>query len=174
MMIRNNRGFKLGRKIVRVFRRLTSYTENSFKYNKLDGSTMQTNNAMSRLRKWGRQIKRGILNVGSAKGYVRLGRESVMDANPGRVPKGHIAIYLGEIDGETKHVLVPVLFLNHPLFEKLLKEAENVYGFNYQGRITLPCPISSFETVKTRIATTSSKCRVMSTHYFPRLKCLST
>ncbi|KAK9668327.1 hypothetical protein RND81_13G052000 [Saponaria officinalis] len=174
MISKCNRGFKLGRKIVRVFKRVTGQTKNSFEYDKLDGPTTQGHKTISKLCKWGRQIKNRILNRGTTRGYIRVGREVVMDTKAGHVPKGHIAIYLGEPDGETRRVLVPVLCINHPLFEKLLKEAENVYGFNYPGQITIPCPISMFESVKTRIATTRSKCRITTPTSFPNLKCLST
>lgn len=78
-----------------------------------------------------------------------MGQEPVV--NPVQVPKGHLEVYVGDGENETKRVLVPILFLNHPLFGELLKEAEDVYGFEYPGRIMIPCPISEFENVQTKI-----------------------
>ena len=37
--------------------------------------------------------------------------------------------------------------LNHPIFKKLLIEAEEEYGFSNQGPLTIPCDESLFEEV---------------------------
>lgn len=68
------------------------------------------------------------------------------------VPKGQMAVYVGKKDGEFRRVLVPVIYFNHPLFGQLLREAEEEFGYNHPGGITIPCRISEFENVKTRIA----------------------
>jgi len=72
------------------------------------------------------------------------------------VPKGHLAVYVGQQDGDFHRVLVPVIYFNHPLFGELLREAEEEYGHEHQGGITIPCQISDFERVKTRIAAAGS------------------
>ncbi|PHT95424.1 Auxin-responsive protein SAUR36 [Capsicum annuum] len=72
-------------------------------------------------------------------------------SDPVPVPKGHLAVYVGQKDGDYKRVLVPVIYINHPLFSELLREAEEEYGFNHPGGITIPCRISEFERVQTRI-----------------------
>ncbi|KAL9231097.1 hypothetical protein vseg_006360 [Gypsophila vaccaria] len=168
MMKRRIRGFKLGRKIRRVFKYVTRFNKNQSKYKKLD---TQKNKTISKLFQWGRKLKHGLLHPGSTRGYIRLGHGQ----DTARVPKGHLAVYVGEPEGDTLRVLVPVLFLNHPLFEKLLKEAENVYGYDHPGRITIPCPISEFEYVKTRIAAADTlKCRRPVLSICPSIKCLST
>ncbi|KAL9238276.1 hypothetical protein vseg_012721 [Gypsophila vaccaria] len=57
---------------------------------------------------------------------------------PEPVPKGHFAIYLGE-EGE-KRFVVPVSYLKHPLFQQLLKDAEEEFGYDHgMGRLTVPC-----------------------------------
>ncbi|XP_019158960.1 PREDICTED: auxin-responsive protein SAUR36-like [Ipomoea nil] len=66
-------------------------------------------------------------------------------------PKGHMAVYVGQEDGDFKRILVPVIYFNHPLFGELLREAENEFGFSHPGGITIPCRISEFELVQTRI-----------------------
>ncbi|KAG6434462.1 hypothetical protein SASPL_106099 [Salvia splendens] len=72
---------------------------------------------------------------------------------PEPVPKGHMAVYVGQSDGEFERILVPVVYFNHPLFGDLLKESENEFGFNQPGGITIPCRIAEFERVQTRIKT---------------------
>ena len=67
------------------------------------------------------------------------------------VPKGQMAVYVGQSDGEFERILVPVVYFNHPLFGDLLKESENEFGFNQPGGLTIPCRISEFERVQTRI-----------------------
>ncbi|XP_021640519.2 uncharacterized protein LOC110635474 [Hevea brasiliensis] len=54
------------------------------------------------------------------------------------VPKGHIAVYVGE--GQKKRFIIPVSFLNKPSFQELLRKAEEEFGFNHpMGGITIPC-----------------------------------
>ncbi|MCD9646366.1 hypothetical protein HAX54_036139 [Datura stramonium] len=85
-------------------------------------------------------------------GYFRVGQEPKKMS----VPKGHLAVYVGEQEDDTCRVVVPVMYFNHPLFAELLREAEMVYGYNHPGRIQIPCRISEFENVKSRIAATAS------------------
>jgi SAUR family protein len=80
-----------------------------------------------------------------------MGHE-VLEKTPVTVPKGHLAVYVGQKDGDFRRVLVPVIYFNHPLFSELLREAEQEYGFEHQGGITIPCRISEFESVQTKIA----------------------
>ena len=59
------------------------------------------------------------------------------------VPKGHVAIYVG--DNEKKRFLIPVAYLNHPSFQELLFLAEEEFGFNHlMGGLTIPCSEDSF------------------------------
>ncbi|XVF45432.1 hypothetical protein PTKIN_Ptkin02bG0205600 [Pterospermum kingtungense] len=59
------------------------------------------------------------------------------------VPKGHFAVYVGEV--EKKRFLVPISFLNHPSFQSLLSQAEEEYGFNHpMGALTIPCSEEAF------------------------------
>ncbi|PHT58137.1 Auxin-responsive protein SAUR32 [Capsicum baccatum] len=111
----------------------------------------------SKVRKCLQFLKHGakrILNFGKTNsGYFRVGQEP---KNRVSVPKGHLAVYVGEQEDDTCRVVVPVIYFNHPLFAELLREAEMVYGYNYSGGIQIPCRISEFENVKSRIAATGS------------------
>ncbi|KAG0458858.1 hypothetical protein HPP92_021986 [Vanilla planifolia] len=44
--------------------------------------------------------------------------------------------------------VVPVEYVNHPLFVELLKEAEEEYGFHQKGAITIPCHVDEFRHVR--------------------------
>ncbi|KAJ4825433.1 Auxin-responsive protein saur32 [Turnera subulata] len=59
------------------------------------------------------------------------------------VPKGCLAIKVGQGE-EQQRFVVPVLYFNHPLFMHLLKEAEDEYGFDQKGTITIPCHVEEF------------------------------
>ncbi|XP_016514345.1 auxin-responsive protein SAUR36-like [Nicotiana tabacum] len=87
---------------------------------------------------------------GSSRGYIQIGQEPVGEKSM-VVPKGHMAVYVGQKDGDFKRVMVPVIYFNHPLFSRLLREVEDEYGFIHPGGITIPCRISEFELVQTRI-----------------------
>ncbi|KAK1258118.1 hypothetical protein QJS04_geneDACA012306 [Acorus gramineus] len=64
------------------------------------------------------------------------------------VPKGCLAIKVGGEGEEQERFVVPVVYLNHPLFMHLLKETEGVYGFEQKGNITLPCNVEEFRYVR--------------------------
>lgn len=64
------------------------------------------------------------------------------------VPKGCVAVYVGSEREKQKRFVIPVVYVNHPLFEKFLKEAEAEYGFEQKGTITIPCQISDFQYVQ--------------------------
>ncbi|KAE8669957.1 Auxin-responsive protein SAUR21 [Hibiscus syriacus] len=59
------------------------------------------------------------------------------------VPKGHFAVYVGEV--EKKKFVVPVSLLNNPCFQNLLSQAEEEYGFDHPtGALTIPCTGEAF------------------------------
>ncbi|TXG64715.1 hypothetical protein EZV62_011709 [Acer yangbiense] len=59
------------------------------------------------------------------------------------VPKGHFAVYVGEI--QRKRFVVPISFLNNPLFVDLLNRVEEEFGFNHpMGGLTIPCHEDAF------------------------------
>lgn len=54
------------------------------------------------------------------------------------VPKGYLAVYVG--DQERKRFVIPVSFLSQPLFQDLLSQAEEEFGFDHpMGGLTIPC-----------------------------------
>ncbi|KAM3695486.1 hypothetical protein ACJW31_07G135600 [Castanea mollissima] len=54
------------------------------------------------------------------------------------VPKGYIAIYVGE--SERRRFVIPISFLNQPSFQELLSKSEEEFGFDHpMGGLTIPC-----------------------------------
>ncbi|XP_051137894.1 auxin-responsive protein SAUR32-like [Andrographis paniculata] len=63
------------------------------------------------------------------------------------IPKGCLAITVGQ-GLERRRFVIPVSYLNHPLFTQLLKEAEEEYGFDQKGAINIPCHLEDFIHVR--------------------------
>ncbi|KAI4297705.1 hypothetical protein L6164_037582 [Bauhinia variegata] len=61
---------------------------------------------------------------------------------PSDVPAGHVAVCVGP---SSRRFIVRATYLNHPIFKKLLVQAEEEYGFCNQGPLTIPCDESVFE-----------------------------
>ncbi|XP_068344606.1 auxin-responsive protein SAUR36-like [Pyrus communis] len=161
------RGFKLGKRLCRVSRwffvRWTRTRPEYARLNPGSPSSACSYKPMSRLLTWGRKLSAGAKSLCCSKpgsGYKRLGQNPVEKNKPVPVPKGHLAVYVGQKDGDFHRVLVPIIYFNHPLFGQLLREAEEEYGYEHDGGITLPCPMSDFESVKTRIAAGSGHRRL--------------
>ncbi|KAI6688764.1 hypothetical protein NL676_025592 [Syzygium grande] len=63
---------------------------------------------------------------------------------PSDVPAGHVVVCVGE---GCRRFVVRATHLNHPIFRKLLVQAEEEYGFANNGPLTIPCDESFFEEV---------------------------
>ncbi|XP_010530798.1 PREDICTED: auxin-induced protein 15A [Tarenaya hassleriana] len=69
------------------------------------------------------------------------------------VPKGHVGVYVGEKYGEKKRFMVPISYLNHPLFQDLLNLAEEEYGFDHpMGGLTIPCSEDHFTGIASALS----------------------
>ncbi|KAF9600162.1 hypothetical protein IFM89_004877 [Coptis chinensis] len=67
------------------------------------------------------------------------------------VPKGHITVYVGE-SSKKKRFVVPISYLNHPLFHDLLNQAEEEFGFNHpMGGLTIPCDEEAFIDITSQL-----------------------
>ncbi|KAJ1378366.1 Small auxin-up RNA [Sesbania bispinosa] len=66
------------------------------------------------------------------------------------IRKGCVPIKVGEGEEQQK-IVVPVMYINHPLFSQLLKEAEEEYGFDHQGTIIIPCRVEEFRHIQSLI-----------------------
>ena len=53
------------------------------------------------------------------------------------VPKGYLVVYVGE---EMKRFVIPISYLNQPLFLNLLSQAEEEFEYDHpMGGLTIPC-----------------------------------
>ncbi|KAL7118621.1 hypothetical protein ACP275_02G014800 [Erythranthe tilingii] len=69
------------------------------------------------------------------------------------VPKGHLAVYVGQ--NEKKRFVVPLSYLNHPSFQELLCQAEEEFGFHHpMGGLTIPCSEDLFVDLTSRLSRT--------------------
>ncbi|KAL5713464.1 hypothetical protein ACHQM5_015535 [Ranunculus cassubicifolius] len=77
-------------------------------------------------------------------------RRSLSNTETLVVPKGHIAVYVGEC--QKKRFVVPLAYLNHSLFQDLLNQAEEEYGFSHpMGGLTIPCDEDTFLDLTQRL-----------------------
>ncbi|KAL4570894.1 hypothetical protein LXL04_026558 [Taraxacum kok-saghyz] len=145
------RGFRIRHKLVKLVKWGLHRRRKESNYIRLNRPPKNyTAKAMSKLCGFARSLKKSAKHIclrNRGSGYNRIGEEK--EVNP--VPKGHLAVYVGEKEDDAHRVLVPVIYFNHPLFGELLREAEKVYGFNHDGGIHVPCRISEFQNVQTKI-----------------------
>ncbi|GMY34931.1 auxin-responsive protein SAUR23-like [Fagus crenata] len=86
--------------------------------------------------------------ISNARQLLKL--HSINTKNKSDVPKGHIAVYVGEI--QRKRFVVPISYLNHPSFQDLLNRAEEEFGFNHpMGGLTIPCKEDAFINLTSRL-----------------------
>ncbi|CAA3024946.1 indole-3-acetic acid-induced protein ARG7-like [Olea europaea var. sylvestris] len=74
----------------------------------------------------------------------RLKAAAASRSAPSDVPAGHVAVAVGTT---CKRFVVRTAYLNHPVFKKLLIQAEEEYGFTNSGPLTIPCDESLFEEI---------------------------
>ncbi|KAK9108998.1 hypothetical protein Sjap_017058 [Stephania japonica] len=76
-----------------------------------------------------------------------LGRQiprcSVLTSPVSGIPKGHLGVYVGEM--QKKRFVVPISYLSHPSFQDLLSQAEDEFGFDHpMGGLTILCSEDAF------------------------------
>ncbi|CAL9064890.1 auxin-induced protein 6B-like [Musa acuminata AAA Group] len=93
----------------------------------------------------------------------------------GDIPKGHLAICVGE---EMQRFVIPMDYLGHEAFRILLGEAEKEFGFQQEGVLRIPCEASVFESILKVIEKNkegphycSSKAEVAKYHQPPKPVC---
>ncbi|KAJ0669711.1 putative small auxin-up RNA, EF-Hand 1, calcium-binding protein [Helianthus annuus] len=63
---------------------------------------------------------------------------------PSDVPAGHVAVCVGS---NYRRFVVRATHLNHPVFKKLLVQAEEEFGFSQSGPLAIPCDEYLFEEI---------------------------
>ncbi|XP_021833331.1 indole-3-acetic acid-induced protein ARG7-like [Prunus avium] len=84
--------------------------------------------------------------VHSKKGLNKAANSKTLD-----IPKGYFAVYVGE--SQKKRFVVPISYLNEPLFLDLLSQAEEEFGYDHpMGGITIPCSDETFIHLTSRLS----------------------
>ncbi|KAL4569715.1 hypothetical protein LXL04_025357 [Taraxacum kok-saghyz] len=84
--------------------------------------------------------------VANAKQLIKIKNTHQRD----NVPKGYMAVYVGEV--QRKRFVVPLSYLDQPLFQDLLRRSEEEYGFNHpMGGLTIPCQEEAFVHLTTQL-----------------------
>ncbi|KAL5055593.1 hypothetical protein RYX36_022659 [Vicia faba] len=65
------------------------------------------------------------------------------------VPKGYLAVYVGD---KMRRFVIPISYLNQSLFQELLNEAEEEFGYDHpMGGLTIPCSEDEFLNLTSRL-----------------------
>ncbi|KAM7278038.1 hypothetical protein ACFE04_005172 [Oxalis oulophora] len=87
------------------------------------------------------------LSLGS--GRKSSSEDEQEESRPSYVPKdvkaGHFAVIAVDNEEPKKRFVVPLSYLSHPRFIRLLEEAAEEYGFDRKGALTIPCRPSDLE-----------------------------
>jgi SAUR family protein len=59
----------------------------------------------------------------------------------GKVKKGWLAV---RVDEDQRRFVIPIAYLYHPLFRRLLEAARDAYGYHSSGPLRLPCSVDEF------------------------------
>jgi SAUR family protein len=75
-----------------------------------------------------------------------------------KVKKGWLAVRVGleDEDGGFQRFVIPISYLYHPLFKRLLEKAHEVYGYHTTGPLRVPCSVDDFLHLRWRIEKESS------------------
>ncbi|XP_010555794.1 PREDICTED: auxin-responsive protein SAUR15-like [Tarenaya hassleriana] len=82
---------------------------------------------------------------GAMKKLICCGSKSFGEGNAKTLPEeGRVRVYVGN-DRETQCKLeMEANFLNHPLFEEMLRLSEEEFGFSYDGALRIACDVDVF------------------------------
>ncbi|KAL4328512.1 hypothetical protein S83_042648 [Arachis hypogaea] len=65
------------------------------------------------------------------------------------VPKGYLAVYVGD---NMRRFVIPISYLNQPLFQELLSQVEEEYGYDHpMGGLTIPCSHDEFLNIDSHL-----------------------
>ncbi|XP_045823401.1 auxin-responsive protein SAUR32-like [Trifolium pratense] len=76
-----------------------------------------------------------------------------------KVKKGWLAVQVGSEEelsqeggvDDSQRFVIPISYLYHPLFKRLLDKAYEIYGYNTDGPLKLPCSVDDFVHLRWRI-----------------------
>ncbi|KAG6494592.1 hypothetical protein ZIOFF_042352 [Zingiber officinale] len=91
-----------------------------------------------------------------------------------KVKKGWLTVKVGNLDGGDGYqsFTIPISYLYHPLFSRLLESAGEVYGFRSSGPLKLPCSVDDFLRLRWFIERElHHQSHTLRIHNFPLLSC---
>lgn len=74
-------------------------------------------------------------------------RGSLTNYVPEDVKEGHVAVLAMDGNDQPKRFIVPLNYLTHPTFMRLLEQAAEEYGFDREGALTIPCQPCELEKI---------------------------
>ncbi|KVI04108.1 Auxin responsive SAUR protein [Cynara cardunculus var. scolymus] len=81
--------------------------------------------------------------ISNVKSFSRLDANRNRNYHQRDVPKGHLAVYVGE--NKKRRFVVPISYLEQPLFQELLRQSEEEFGFDHpMGGLTISCQENAF------------------------------
>ncbi|XP_031481358.1 auxin-responsive protein SAUR68-like [Nymphaea colorata] len=102
---------------------------------------ISTKRLVEMVRKWQKMAIRGRRRI--SLGGVAVRRRNVIGKAAEGGEKGHFAAYAA--DG--KRFMIPLTYLHLPIFQQLLRMAEEEFGLDINGAITFPCDSALLECV---------------------------
>uniref|UniRef100_A0ACD5ZBF6 Uncharacterized protein n=1 Tax=Avena sativa TaxID=4498 RepID=A0ACD5ZBF6_AVESA len=81
----------------------------------------------------------------------------------GKVKKGWLAVRVGG-DEDQRRFLIPIAYLYHPLFRRLLEAARDAYGYHSSGPLRLPCSVDEFLRLRALLERDTSSSAHSSSH----------
>ncbi|KAK9167604.1 hypothetical protein Scep_002795 [Stephania cephalantha] len=64
-----------------------------------------------------------------------------------KVKKGWLAVIVGledDVESGFQRFVIPISYLYHPLFKRLLEKSKEIYGYHTTGPLRLPCSVDDF------------------------------
>ncbi|XP_071731285.1 auxin-responsive protein SAUR24-like [Rutidosis leptorrhynchoides] len=102
------------------------------------------NNGILKLKVVAEKLHKSLLQAkkwSPSKTNCEMGQETTV---PKDVKEGHFAVIAAN-DNEERRFVVPLAYLGHPLFQRLLERAAEEYGFDHDGALMVPCRPSELE-----------------------------
>ncbi|MQM14760.1 hypothetical protein Taro_047693, partial [Colocasia esculenta] len=97
-------------------------------------------------------------------------QESEKRSTSTKVKKGWLAVRVGleEDDGGCRRFMIPISYLYHPQFSRLLEAAQEAYGYHSSGPLKLPCSVDDFLHLRWLIERESQSPHGSSHHHRPQ------
>ncbi|KAH7561099.1 hypothetical protein ACOSP7_016328 [Xanthoceras sorbifolium] len=104
------------------------------------------NNGIVKLKIVVQKLQKSLLLGKKSSSYEETRGSSSNNQVPEDVKEGHLAVLA--VDGDQpKRFIVPLIYLTHPTFLRLLEQSAEEYGFDREGALTIPCRPCELERI---------------------------